>query len=284
MANFEFNPFGTDSLIVRFKCDNCSHPVESDEISVPAPDYTAESAGDSQSENDGYAICDNCQKEFEINIYVTYAGGDGDIDELPDDYSIEVEEIGEEYDEEYYEAISSNTEFFQTFNQNLDNILYLLAIEPNNEELKKLFHRQLYSSVIGIMETYLSDAFINTVFKSKENLKQFYKTFKGFDKQNIAMSAFYDFQEKAESVAKKAMLDIIYHNLPKVSEMYKDTFNVKFPQFGDIYKAVSKRHDFVHRNGKDKDGNEVSVNSTMIEVLVGDVRTFIIEIDDQIKD
>lgn len=284
MAYFDFNPFGTDSIIVRFECDECSHPVESDEISVPSPDYSAESAGDSQSENEGSAVCENCQKEFEINIYVTYAGGDGNIDELPDDWSIYAEEIGEQYDEEQYEAITSNTEFFQTFNQNLDNILYLLAIEPNSEELKKLFHRQLYSSVIGIMETYLSDAFINTVFKSKENLRQFFKTFKEFGSQNVPISSLFDFEEKTESLAKKAMLDVIYHHLPKVSGMYKDTLNINFPNIGEISKAVSIRHHFVHRNGKDKEGKVVVVDSTMIIKLVSDIRTFIADIDEQIKD
>lgn len=284
MAYFDFNPFGTQAIIVRFECDKCSHDVESEEISVPSPDYSADTAGDSQTDNEGYAVCENCGKEFQIDIYVTYAGGDGNIDDLPNDYSVDVEEIDEPYYEEQYEAISSNTEFFQTFNEDLDNILKLLEIEPTDETLKKLFHRQLYSSVIGIMETYLSDAFINTVFKSKDNLKKFYKTFKGFDKQTIAMSAFFEFEEKVESVAKKAMLDVIYHHLPKVSEMYKDTFDVKFPKIGEIYKAVLKRHDFVHRNGKDKDGNVVIVDSTMINKLVEDVRTFVAEIDDQIKE
>lgn len=284
MVYFDFNPFGTQAIIVRFECDKCSHEVESEEISVPSPDYSADTAGDSQTNNEGYAVCKNCGKEFKIDIYVTYAGGDGNIDDLPDDYSVDVEEIDEPYYEEQYEAISSNTEFFKTFNQNLDNILELLVIVPNDETLKNLFHRQLYSSVIGIMETYLSDAFINTVFKSKDNLKKFYKTFKGFDKQNIAMSAYFEFEEKVEYVAKKAMLDVTYHNLSKVSKMYKDTFDVIFPENGEIYKAVLKRHDFVHRNGKDKDGNIVNVDSAMIIRLVEDVRTFIAKIDDQIKE
>lgn len=284
MAYFDFNPFGTQAIIVRFECDKCSHEVESEEISVPSPDYLADTARDSQTDNEGYAVCENCGKEFQIDIYVTYADGGGNIYELPDDYNVDVEEIDEPYYEEFYELIASNTEFFKTFNDDLDNILKLLAIQPNKKDLKNLFNRQLYSSVISIMETYLSDAFINTVLKSKDNLKKFYKTFKGFNKQKIAMSAIFEFEDKAESVAKKAMLEVIYHNLPKVSEMYKDTFDVKFPKIDEIYKAVLKRHDFVHRNGKDKDGNIVIVDSEMINNLVKNVRTFITKIDNQIKE
>ena len=51
-----------------------------------------------------------------------------------------------------------------------------------------------------------------------------------------------------------------------------------------IYKAVLKRHDFVHRNGKDKNGNLVVANKKMIQKLIEDVRTFIEEIDVQINE
>ncbi len=284
MADFDFNPFGTESIIVRFICDDCSNLVESEEIDIPSPDYSADNACDSQTDNDGYAICGNCDKRFDIYIFVTYAGGSGVVDILPDNYEIEIEEFAEPYYDEQYEAISSNTEFLMTFNQDLDDVIELIAIEPAEEKLLTLFHRQLYSSVIGIMETYLSDAFINTVFKSDDNLKKFFKSFKEFDKQKIAISAVFDFEDKAKSVAKKAMLDVIYHNLPKVSGMYKDTFGIKFPKYGEISKAVSKRHDLVHRNGKDKDGNEVIVNSDMVIKLINEVRTFVTQIDNQIKD
>jgi hypothetical protein len=284
MLYFDFNPFGTQAIIARFNCDNCSNPVESEEISVPSPNYSADTASESQTDNEGSAICSKCGKEFTIDIYVSYAGGDGNIEELPDDHDIEIEEIDELYYDDQFDAISSNTEFFETFNAGLNSIQELLKIEPTEHNLKLLFDNQLYSSVIGTMETYLSDAFINTVFKSKANLKRFFKTFKGFDKQNIAISGFFDFEEKSEAFAKKAMLDVIYHHLPKVSGMYRDTFSIKFPDFREIFKAVLIRHDLIHRSGKDKDGKEVIVDATMITILIDDVRTFITEIDEQIND
>ena len=283
MVYFAFNPFWTKSVIVRFECDKCSHQVKSEGISVPFLNFEADPARDNQIIKGRHAVCGKCKKKFTIDVHITPAGHDGYVNELPDDYAVYVEEINEPYYAEHYAAISSNTEFLMTFNQDLDNIISLLKIKPSDKNLKKLFHRQLYSSVIGIMETYLSDAFINTVFQSKDNLKRFFKTFKEFKKENIAVSNFFEFEEKAEFFAKKAMLDVIYHNLPKVSGMYKDTFGVEFPKSEELYKAVSKRHDFVHRNGKDKDGNEVIVDSSMIEKLVDDIRIFVTAIDDQIK-
>jgi len=164
MKNFEFNPFGTKSIIIRFNCDKCSQLVESEEIELPSPNYQADTHSDSQREEYQYTACPNCGKEFNITIFVGYGGGDGDVSELPDSHDdVDVEEIPEPYYDDEYEAIISNSQYFETFNQNLYNILQLLEVELSGPSLEKVFYRQLYVSVIGTMETYLSDAFINTV-------------------------------------------------------------------------------------------------------------------------
>lgn len=80
------------------------------------------------------------------------------------------------------------------------------------------------------------------------------------------------------------MLDVIYHNLPKVAAMYKDVLNISFPPYGEIMKTIDKRHDFVHRNGKDKEGNDVLVNIDIIQKMLKDVRVFVESIDSQIED
>ena len=282
MKYFSFNPFGTQSITVNFECDQCGTQVESEEIDIPSPNYMADTASDSQTDNEGYAICENCEKQFDIDVYVTYAGGDGHVNDLPEASDVTVVENEEPYYEDQYDAISSNTAFLETFNSELNDLNSLLTIVPADENLKKIFLRQIFSSVIGTMETYLSDAFINTVLSNEENLRKFYETFKGFGKQNISISAVYDFHDKAEAVAKKTMLDVIYHHLPKVSNMYRDCLGVNFPNFGEIYKAVLTRHDLVHRNGKTKEGDEVEVDVNAVSELIEKMRIFIHEIDEQL--
>ena len=50
--SIEIWPFGTRSVIVRFHCGNCDSRVESEEISVPMPNYAAEKSSDSYNENE----------------------------------------------------------------------------------------------------------------------------------------------------------------------------------------------------------------------------------------
>lgn len=283
MKYFSFNPFGTQSITVNFECDQCGTHVESEEIDIPSPNYMADTASDSQTDNEGYAICENCEKQFDIDIYVTYAGGDGHVNDLPEASDVTVVENEEPYYEDQYDAISSNTAFLETFNSELNDLNSLLTIVPEDENLKKIFLRQIFSSVIGTMETYFSDAFINTVLSNEESLRKFYENFIGFGKQNISISAVYDFLDKAEAVAKKTMLDVIYHHLPKVSNMYRDCLGVSFPNFGEIYKAVLTRHDLVHRNGKTKEGEEVEVDENAVTELIEKMRIFIHEIDEQLN-
>ncbi len=89
---------------------------------------------------------------------------------------------------------------------------------------------------------------------------------------------------KAEEIAKKAMLEVLYHNLPKVSKMYEATIDIVFPNFSEIQKAISIRHDLVHRNGKTKEGKEIIIDDMMVDDIISKVESFITEIDQRLNE
>lgn len=284
MKYFSFNPFGNESLTIEFNCNECGHQVTSDDIEIPYPDYSADTAKDSQTDEEGCAVCKGCGKEFNISIYSTYAGGDGTIDELPDNHHIDITENPEPYYEDQYEAIASNTLFFETFKSEIANLKELNKIIIVNTSTDKTLRRQIYTGVIASMETYLSDAFINTTLNSKDFTKKFVRTFHDFKERLIPLNELFNYHEKIEKICKQVMLDVIYHNLPKVKGIYKDTLEVDLGDIGIAYKAVLTRHDLVHRNGKTKDGVEVVIDSVIIDQLFSDIETFIGNIDKQIEE
>jgi hypothetical protein len=283
MKHFSFNPFGNESIVVKFECDNCNQDIESDEIYIPTPDYSADRESDSQVEEEVYVLCPNCEKEFDITIYVTYAGGDGSIKNLPEDYPVDVIENPEPYYEDQYEAISSNTFFFDTFKNEIENLKELNKIKLENTSIDKTLRRQIFTGAIASMETYLSDAFINTTLNSKKLTEKFVETFHEFREKTITLNELFDYHDKIEAICKQAMLDIIYHNLPKVKGMYKDTLGVDLGNIGKVYKAVLTRHDVIHRNGKTKEGKEVNIDISSAKQLINDIEDFIEKIDEQIK-
>jgi len=282
MAYFEFNPFGNRSLVLKFECDECKCDVTSEEIDIPLPNYLADTASDSQTDNDGYAICDNCGKDYDVSIYSTYAGGNGYVENLPDKWRIDVIENPELYYEELYDAISSNDSFYDTFNREIENLRKLNEIKLD-DQLEKALKRLLYVGVITSMETYLSDAFINTTLGSKDFIKRFVKTFKEFSKKPIKLSELFECHEKIEAICKESMLKVNYHKLEKIKGMYKDTLEVDLGNIGALYKAVLNRHDLVHRNGKTKEGKDVAVDFDVIKNLISETDNFITEINKQIE-
>ncbi len=76
---------------------------------------------------------------------------------------------------------------------------------------------------------------------------------------------------------------LMWHNLPKADVLYKLVLGINlFAMIGEaktalLLKAVEYRHDCVHRNGYDKDGNQLQVFSLEYVAEVGDVVHEIVE-------
>jgi|GEM_PF-945559 len=199
--------------------------------------------------------------------------------------SWQTDETEEDYpDKDQLEAILSNTTFYRTFSDEIASLRVLNKLSVTDPKAKKTLRRHIYVGVIACLETYLSDAFINTVLSNKEYVSSFFTSFKDFKEQKLGMNELLDVANKAEEIAKKAMLEVLYHNLPKVSKMYEATLNIVFPTFSEIQKAVLIRHDLVHRNGKTKEGKEIIIDATMVDDIISKLESFISEIDQRLNE
>jgi RiboL-PSP-HEPN len=223
-------------------------------------------------------LYDYYQMGYDVNDLVSerlmsYEGGDVIIWLDPD-----------EPDDNQLDAILSNTEFYQTFSEEIKSLRVLNNIVIPDDKAQKSLKRQIYIGTITCLETYLSDAFINTVLSNREYLKSFFFTFKDFKQQKISLSDLFVNINQAEEIAKEAMSNISYHNLPKVREMYKATLNISFPKFGEIMKYINTRHDLVHRNGKTTDGNKILIDYKIINQVIRDIENFVEEIDKMLQE
>lgn len=155
----------------------------------------------------------------------------------------------------------------------------------DDNSLENTLKRQLYVGIITSMETYLSDAFINTTLDSKKFTRKFVGTFDEFGK-SIKLRQLFEHRDKIEieTICRQLMLDVIYHNLKKVKEMYKETLEIELGDIGALWKAVLIRHDLVHRSGKTKDENERIIDTSKINDLILEVETFVNRVDKQIEE
>lgn len=203
--------------------------------------------------------------------------GETGIEELADELSDECVEwsaipepdAGDPY---FLDAIRANTDAGETLSQSLSRILQLLGQELP-AELRPLFERLLFVNAITTLETFLSDCFTNHVAGNSAPMRKFVETNPNFKNRKCALSEIYTRLEGLADEIRGYLSGISWHDIPRVSEMYKGTFGIAFPAgISELISAVRIRHDIVHRNGISKDGTAVHVDKNTVCELVGGVK------------
>ena len=131
----------------------------------------------------------------------------------------------------------------------------------------------------------MSDTFINAVDRDRTLLRKFVETNPDFKHRSLKLSDLFNAADQIDDEVKKYLLDVIWHNLVKVRAMYINVLDINFgKEFPvDVARAISTRHDIVHRNGRTKTGSEVSVTREDIETLIIRVRSMITHIETEYK-
>lgn len=187
-------------------------------------------------------------------------------------------------DDEYeLAAIFDNTEYKSNFLREMLNLDRLQELAIDDQDLREVLFRQLFISIIGAVETYLSDAFINKTLASESYLENFVTTHPEFKKQKISVSEVFAVSRNIKEKAKTIMVSTIYQKLPVVKEMYQQTFGIEFPDIAEMQQFVTQRHDLVHRNGKTTDGEVVRVDNETIDALKKASNQFVKAVSDALE-
>ena len=188
----------------------------------------------------------------------------------------------EDYDDYMVDDIAVITEFHDHFLSAVRDIKQLLEIEVDALSSKCLY-KLLLVNVITAVETYLSDAFINTVVPDAVLMRRLVEKTPFFALEQIPLSFVYKAMDEIEKKTKSYLAGIVWHKFAKVKAMYKDVLDVTFDtDTGDLFRALLKRHDIVHRNGKTKEGGEITVSKQDVHDLLEKAEVFVAEIDEKL--
>ena len=266
-----FNP-SCESITVKFTCPVCFEEVVSDSLYVPIPDYLAENNRDSM-DFDNYNIeCKSCGHIFEITIYNAMYGGEVEVDGVDD---VEVDEYYSEENDDYYDRLlyqETHTETEQTVE----------AIEGLPEGVKSILYRLLYANIISKMEVFLCDTILQQVLSNKQNKIKFLQTYAPLAEQKFPMKAIYAKYDAIDTIIRNALTSIVYHDLELVKKVYNNTLGIIIPDNDNIDTAIHIRHDIVHRNGKDKEGNIREITKKDVLDLAQTISDFINAIEAQL--
>ena len=188
----------------------------------------------------------------------------------------------DDYDEYLLDDIAGLTDYYSNFISSIHDIEILLRAKVDNT-VSHCLMRLLYVNVVTVLETYLSDAFINTVMNDSKLMRRFIETNPDFQVEKVSISDIYKMGEEIERKARTYLIELIWHRLDRVKPMYEKTLDIKFPDdLSTIFRAILIRHDIVHRNGKTKDGKEIIITQEKVTELINAIKQLVQHIDTQL--
>lgn len=289
MGYKQFDLIEYEFVEVRFICSKCQTKLISELINIPDLDNLEKTEdGHTFRTNVGEKTCPKCDK-----WYIIHVGFEDD-----DEGYIEIEDVDAKgileaitydyglynYDENYVDAILHSDNSFKRFTEELHNLSELNSLVFEKDGHRNTVRKLIFSGSIACLEDYLSSTLIKEVIQDEVYFRNFVRTYKNITNRKFELGNIYEHLDKMYDVVKKELLDVIYHDLPKVKGMYKDTLGVIFPSIEVLMKSIQTRHDIVHRNGKTKDGNLISLKKVDIEIQLTEINKFVCNIENQIKD
>jgi RiboL-PSP-HEPN len=182
-----------------------------------------------------------------------------------------------ELDQYVLKAIEGSTTYELTFKEALETIKQLLK-ERLQGTLEQNFLRMLYANVITALESFLCDCFVSEIQHDEKLKRKLIERTEKFQSAKIPMSDVFKLYEDIDRVVNEFLLqEISWHNLPRVLLLFRNVLGVKYDDKmkESLIRAIKIRHDIVHRNGKDIDGNEIVITKKQIRQLLNLVWVFL---------
>lgn len=130
----------------------------------------------------------------------------------------------------------------------------------------------IYSFCITTLESFLSDTLIKRVMQEATLKAKYLNAINGKVKPSLAK--LYQLQNTSEvqawldEIIRAHHINTVFHNIKTAKQLYSDILGVELAGIDEMTDAVKKRHDIVHRAGKDKDGNALSITVSEIKQLI----------------
>ena len=174
-------------------------------------------------------------------------------------------------------------DYLAEFKKGINNIRSIVALQVKDDEIRNVLNRIMYANVITVMETYLSECFTRMILDNENNKLKLIETSPDFYKLSLSPREAYDWLKELDAKIIENVQGIVFHNLNKVISMFKSVLGVEFIDMGNIARAIEKRHDIIHRNGKSKDGDILIIDEKDILKLIENVELLIENIEKQTK-
>lgn len=212
------------------------------------------------------------------------------IDELVDDL---ISEFGDEWAPVGYEDRYAEWEYEEALSQIEQKVTPLELLEkklsdigeileaPSSAHIKTMTTQLAYGAAIAALEAYLLEVAVWRVLRDDDSLRSFVSrnTDTKLGGSQIKLSAIFEKMDGLKKQVFAYLQTYIWHRLDDVKDIFVDGFGIDFPEVKDLTRDVHVRHDIVHRGGKSRTGEPVTVTSEDVCKVIGRIKTFATELE-----
>lgn len=127
----------------------------------------------------------------------------------------------------------------------------------------QLVNRLVFSHQVTALEAYLGDTIKNEVFRDPQAKQRLIEQDDDLKVRRFSLEEMAEEPQLIDRIVREHLQAIMYHNLKKVDVIYRIALEFRILDLvvdrNSLFAAVLLRHDCVHRNGSDKDGQELKV-------------------------
>lgn len=190
------------------------------------------------------------------------------------DYCVDV--VEDDWDDPWGSVEPSTYDEFSETIQELRNMLrYSLASTSG------LFLKMIDAFAVTAMEAYLSGTLIKKIMQNDVYLLNAATKIDELKNEKMPLYEIIQNPNQAKLKIQKKLYEFMYHNLPKIKCIYEAVFGIKIDySLKELMETVERRHNIVHRNGKDKSDEKVILTTAIIEQDLDNISAFVKKVNE----
>ena len=241
---------------IQFICPKCNRPNQQT-VPVPELNFMAEKTRDMATDDQAELECEHCETVFSGWVYVDPGSAFFQMEEpIAFEFHGDMPMYGPDYDDYIPDDPHSIAQ------ESLSTLNAMIGKSPAPQGDPQFPNRLIFAGSIIALEAYLTDTLLSavrdndTVFKSLVTKNVKLKII------SLPLEQLVTQPDLLKTTVLRHLSGLMYHNLSVVTALYKDAFDFNIlPDEGPrnrLYSDTLLRHDCVHRNGFDKDGNKAT--------------------------
>ena len=169
------------------------------------------------------------------------------------------------------------TDPYLIFNEHIDDIRRLSAVHNNHFQIQQKYLGMLFSNTVTTFEIFISDALVQSLHENTEFRNNFLNS---VNIKPLIKECLISEYEKYWSEIVEIIYSITFSNSKKLMNNFCKIQNIQISKINikELEKVSVTRNDIMHRNGKNKKGEECHIDESALEWCIDTILDIVREV------